>query len=61
MENNYEIRYVPDVSFPEFVAGKGRGINANLINVFGLNRWLITEEDGTQYIVRPDSAKPHDA
>lgn len=52
-----EIEYVPDNEFRAFIWDKGIGKNANVINVEGRARWEITREDGTKFIVRPESAR----
>lgn len=49
-----EIKYIPTAEFVGFV--KSKGDKAQWISVEGHSRWLITEDDGLQYIVRPDEA-----
>lgn len=51
-----DIVYVPgdSVAFKFYVdLHKGE-----LVNIDGHNRWVITLEDGTKYIARPEEAKP---
>lgn len=55
-----EIRYHPgsDLDFVKYM----RTIpypKKELISIEGKARWLITEEDGTKYILRPQSAQEH--
>lgn len=45
-----------DVDFVVFIhAQKDK---AELKSIDGHGRWVITREDGTQYIARPDEARP---
>ena len=45
-----------DAEFVIFVQGlKDKAV---LTNVKGKARWVITKEDGTKYIARPQSARP---
>lgn len=54
---NYEIIYLPD---DDFTTGKVRDIfpHWELIGVDGKMRWLVTDKDGVQKIVRPESTRP---
>lgn len=42
-------------AFIKFV--KGAGDAAQMVAVDGFFRWIITREDGTRYIARPENAK----
>ncbi len=55
---NLEIIYIPGdgIAFQNFIAAQGRGVNANLTTIDGNMRWVITREDGTRYIARPEEA-----
>ena len=53
METEFEVRYVPDAEFKAYVDSH----KWELIGYEGKTRWLITEDDGTKYIIRPDSSK----
>lgn len=49
-----EERYCPDEEYK----AKVHELNAVLQPVDGHMRWVVTEEDGTKYALRPESAKP---
>ncbi len=55
-----EVRYFPTDDFVAFIKEKGLGTKATLRNFDGHNRWVITEEDGTEYIARPESGRDQD-
>lgn len=50
--------YIPggDADFVVFVQSLGN--KAELVSIEGHARWLVTRDDGTKYIVRPESTKP---
>ncbi len=53
---SYETRYMNDVEFVGYV----RSLNneyKQIIPVDGKNRWLITDENGERYILRPESSR----
>lgn len=54
-----ETIYLPDAEFVIFI----RSIpwsRKELKSIDGHMRWIVKDEDGTQRIVRPESAKPKD-
>lgn len=51
-----EERFVPDIE----LKARAKYKKAVLTAVDGKMRWIVTEEDGTQYAMRPESAKPKD-
>jgi len=55
-----ETVYVPgdSIAFRNFIRGHTIGKRANLKAIDGHFRWVITREDGTEYIARPEEAKP---
>ncbi len=55
------IEYIPgnDVEYVLFI--KSLEGKAKLTGINGLFRWVVTREDGSQYIARPESAKLHEA
>ena len=50
-----EIIYIEgdSLAFKMFVDDHYKNGNAELRNIDGYNRWVIKNEDGTEYIVRP--------
>lgn len=52
-----ETIYIPgsDLDFVGFI--KKQKPAAELTNIEGKARWVITREDGTKYIARPESSK----
>lgn len=53
-----EIEYIPGSS-PDFVVFvKSLGNKAQLKGIDGKFRWVITRDDGTEYIARPEETKP---
>lgn len=50
-----ETIYIPTIEFTEFI--KSQKENANPVSFEGHNRWVITREDGTTYIARPENTK----
>ena len=55
--NNLPIEYIPgnDTEFVLFV--KGLKEKAELTNIDGHARWVVTKKDGSKYIARPESAR----
>jgi len=55
-----QIRYIPgdSLAFVTFIKQKGIGTKATLENIDGHFRWVIKEDDGTQYIARPSETEP---
>lgn len=54
-----EIRYIPGAG-PDFVVFiHSQGDKAQLRSIDGHARWVIIEEDGTEYIARPQEANPN--
>lgn len=53
-----EIEYIPgsDLDYVMFI--KNLGDKAVLTAIDRKYRWVITRDDSTQYIARPESAKP---
>ena len=56
-----ETKYIPgdSVAFIKFIQELGIGDKANLKTIEGKFRWVITAEDGTEYIARPEEADPN--
>lgn len=55
-----DIEYIPGGA-PDFIVFiKSLGDKALLKAVDGHFRWVITRDDGTQYIARPEEARPKD-
>jgi len=52
-----DIKYIPGNDDDYILFVKGKKDKAELISVDGHFRWKITEEDGTEYIARPQSAQ----
>ncbi len=56
--DSLEIEYVPGKS-PDFVVYiQALGDKAELSSVEGHARWVVTREDGTKFIARPEDTKP---
>lgn len=55
-----EIVYIPGDSFAfkTFVDEHYADSTVQLENIEGHNRWVVTKEDGTKYIVRPEECEP---
>lgn len=55
-----ETQYIPGdaFAFKAFIDQHYKDDTVTLENIEGHNRWVITREDGTKYIARPESAKP---
>ena len=51
-----EVSYVPDDEFVAIV----KQLNAELRNVDGHMRWVFKRNDGTEYIIRPESGRNQD-
>lgn len=54
-----ETIYIPgdSLAFKAFIDEQYKLQRADLTNIEGKNRWVITREDGTKYIARPISAQ----
>ncbi len=50
-----QIKWIPDADFRKHVWDAGE--RADLKAVDGFTRWVITGEDGVQYIARPESSR----
>lgn len=50
------IEYLPDEDYVVYVKTN----NAELRNIEGKMRWIMKKEDGTEYMVRPESARSQD-
>lgn len=48
-----EIIFIPEKEFVAFIKEQGVGDKANLKAIDGKFRWIITREDGSEYICRP--------
>lgn len=46
------------MAFKAFIDEHYTDHTAELVGIDGKNRWVITREDGTKYIVRPSEFKP---
>lgn len=44
-------------AFKVFIDAHYATKTVELKNIEGHNRWVVTEEDGTEYIARPESSK----
>lgn len=51
--DSMEIEYVPVADFVNIA--RSRDDKRALVNIDGHNRWVFTREDGSQYILRPQS------
>jgi len=51
---DYEVEYVPDAEYAEYVRSQKA---KEMIVIEGKNRWLVTKEDDTKVVVRPESSK----
>lgn len=60
MNYNMEIIYIEgdSLAFKKFIHDQGD--KAELKGIDGKNRWVITREDGSKYIARPEETKPHE-
>lgn len=56
--SNLEIVYVPGSGDDFVIFIKTQGDKATWVSVDGHARWVVTREDGTQYIARPWGTKP---
>ncbi len=56
----FETIYIPGDSFAFKAFIDAQGDKAKLTGIDGKNRWVITREDGTQFIARPEEAKPNE-
>lgn len=55
-----DIHYIPGTG-ADFVAFiQGLGDKAQLKVIDGNFRWVVIEDDGTEYIARPQSAQDHE-
>jgi len=52
-DTDFEIEYVPADKFVEIA--RSRPDKRVLTDVDGHQRWVFTREDGTQYILRPET------
>ena len=48
------VEYIPDGNFAGYVREQPE---KELVNMDGSMRWIITKEDGTKVIVRPESTR----
>jgi len=48
-----ETNYIPAVDFAVFIKSLPED-RVELVNIDGFNRWVVTNDDGTKYIVRPN-------
>ncbi len=49
-------KYMPDAEFVAFVKSVPQE-KKKLSGVGGFNRWIIKDEDGSEYILRPESSR----
>ena len=56
--DNLPIEYIPGNSADFVVFVQGLKDKAQLKSVDGKFRWVITRDDGTEYIARPEETKP---
>lgn len=49
--------YLPDADYAVYVQAN----KAELRNIGGKMRWVLTKADGSEYIIRPESARNQDA
>lgn len=56
-----EIIYIQgdSIAFKAFIDEHYADKSVELTAVDGHQRWVVTREDGTKYIARPEEAKPH--
>ena len=59
-DENLPIEYISGDSLAFVTHIKSLGDKAILSNVDGHFRWVVTREDGTRYIARPEEAKPNE-
>ncbi len=52
---SYDIKWIPDDKFRAHIWDAKE--KADLKAIDGFTRWVITGEDGVQYIVRPESSR----
>ncbi len=53
---NFTTRYMPDADFVTFVKGLPLS-RKRLTGIGGNNRWIIKDEDGSEYLLRPESSR----
>jgi hypothetical protein len=57
MIEELETIWLPDDKLKPYVDEAMAAGRIELANVGGFNRWVVTAENGVQYMVRPESAK----
>lgn len=56
-DTGVETQYMPDTEFNTFIRSLPWSRKA-LVSVQGKMRWVITDDEGKKYILRPESARP---
>lgn len=56
-EGELETRYAPDKEFIATLQAMPWS-RKSLVSIKGKMRWIVTGDDGTRYIYRPDSGRP---
>lgn len=57
-----ELEYIAgdSLAFKAFIDEHYKSGTVELRNIEGKNRWVVTREDGSQYVARPVSEKPNE-